>query len=72
MIEYRSCSPVAPLGPRADLISLEAATPDAVFADPNDDTRLLIHFEGAAEPWLTFGSPQQPEAVACSADGSGT
>ena len=39
-----------PMAPRSDLVSLETATPDEVIVDPNDDTRLLIHFEGAAEP----------------------
>ncbi len=39
-----------PMIPRNDLVSLQAAAPDEVIADPDDDSRLLIHFVGAAEP----------------------
>lgn len=36
--------------PRDDLVSLQPRTPDEVVADPADDRRLLIRFQGAAEP----------------------
>lgn len=39
-----------PLTPRNDLIQLQSVNPAEVLADPNDDQRLLIRFQGAAEP----------------------
>lgn len=39
-----------PTTPRTDLVSLQPATPDEVVVDPTDDSQLLIHFTGAAEP----------------------
>jgi len=39
-----------PTTARDDLISLQTTTPDEVIADPDDDSVLLIRFEGAAEP----------------------
>lgn len=38
-----------PLIPRTDLIQLVPSQPE-ITVDPTDDSRLLIHFEGAAEP----------------------
>lgn len=36
--------------PRTDLVSLQSATPAEVLLDPANDARVLIRFEGAAEP----------------------
>lgn len=38
------------LTPRSDLVSLEPGVPAEIIIDPGDDQRLLLHFEGAAEP----------------------
>jgi len=38
-----------PMTPRTDLIQLVVSEPE-IMADPTDDSRLLIHFEGASEP----------------------
>ena len=39
-----------PLIPRTDLVQLRPATPDEVIVDPTNDQRLLVRFQGAAEP----------------------
>lgn len=39
-----------PMTPRTDLEMLQIGVPAEIVVDPNDDSRLLIHFEGAAEP----------------------
>lgn len=39
-----------PMTARTDLVSLQVTNPDQVIVDPNDETRVLIHFVGAAEP----------------------
>lgn len=39
-----------PMTPRTDLVSLQLTTPDEVLIDPDNDERLLIRFQGAAEP----------------------
>ena len=38
-----------PMTPRTDLVQLKVSEPE-IMADPADNTRLLLHFEGAAEP----------------------
>ena len=38
------------LVPRDDLVSLQPRIPSEVLADPADDTRLLVRYQGAAEP----------------------
>jgi len=43
-------SDYTPLTPRADLISLAPGAIDEIVADPTNDSQLLLHFEGAAEP----------------------
>ena len=38
------------LEPRDDLVSLETGVVEEIIVDPTDDSRLLLHYEGAAAP----------------------